>query len=105
MVRTAFQPDPSRGLKLRLGLGELAALAGRSLPEGAALNLEGVRLRFQRGSERLNIGPSALRVERLGTELYVSLVPKAEASGTPLGLDCPCRSRGVRCGPRCGAAP
>jgi len=82
----AFQPDPSRGLKLRAGLGALSILASSSLPEGAALNLDGVQLRLQRGAERLNVGPSTLRVERLGTEVDLSLVPKAEASGTPLEL-------------------
>ena len=81
-----FQPDPLQGVKLRAGLGELSTLAGRSLHEGAALDLEGVRLCFQRGPERLNVGPSAIRIARAGAEVVVSLVPKAEASGTPLEL-------------------
>ena len=82
----AFRPDPALGVKLLSVLGEVSALAGRSLPEGAALNLEGVRVRFQRGAERLTVGPSTLRVERLPTAVELSLVPRAEASGTPLEL-------------------
>ncbi|HWZ90844.1 MAG TPA: biosynthetic peptidoglycan transglycosylase, partial [Polyangiaceae bacterium] len=85
-TESAFQPDPLRGVKLRAGLGELSTLAGRSLPEGSALDLEGVRLRFERGGESLNVGPSTLRVTRLGAAIELSLVPKAEASGTPLEL-------------------
>jgi hypothetical protein len=83
---TTFQPDPERGVKLRAALAELSRLAGRALPEGAALDLEGVCVRFRRGAERLNVGPSALRVERFAAEIAISLVPKVEASGTPLEL-------------------
>lgn len=81
-----FHPDPTRGVRLRAGLAELSAFAGRSLPDGAALDLQGVRVQFQRGNEHLNVGPSAFRVERRGTEVVLSLLPKAEASGTPLEL-------------------
>ena len=85
-MASKFQPDPTRGVRVRAAFAELSLLAARSLPEGAALELEGVRLRLQRGVEQLNVGPSALHVARLGTEVDVSLVPKAEASGTPLEL-------------------
>ncbi|HTA91129.1 MAG TPA: biosynthetic peptidoglycan transglycosylase [Polyangiaceae bacterium] len=85
-IASKFQPDPARGVRVRAALAELSMLAAHSLPEGAALELEGVRLRLQRGIEQLNVGPSALHVARLGTEVDVSLVPKAEASGTPLEL-------------------
>ncbi len=81
-----FQPDPLRGAKLRAALAELSTLAARSLPEAAQLDLQGVGLRFQRGTDNLNFGPSTLRVTRLGPQIDVSLVPKAEASGTPLEL-------------------
>ncbi len=81
-----FQPDSLRGAKLRAALGELAALAARSLPEAAQLDLQGVGLRFERGTDNLNFGPSTLRVTRLGAQIDVSLVPKAEASGTALEL-------------------
>jgi Transglycosylase len=82
----AFQPDPARGVRFRAGLAELAKLAGSSLPEGAALDLGGLRLRLRRGTEQLNVGPSTLHVDRLGTEVEMSLLPKAEASGTPLEI-------------------
>ncbi len=81
-----FQPDPMRGAKLRAVLSELAGFAGKSLPDGAALNLQRVSLRFRRGSDTLNFGPSTLRVARLGAQVDVSLLPKADASGTPLEL-------------------
>lgn len=81
-----FQPDSLRGTKLRAAFAELSAFAARSLPEAAQLDLQGVGLRFQRGSDKLNFGPSTLRVTRLGEQIEVSLVPKAEASGTPLEL-------------------
>ncbi|HET7543763.1 MAG TPA: biosynthetic peptidoglycan transglycosylase [Polyangiaceae bacterium] len=80
----AFQPDPLRGPKLRAGLAELSSWAARSLPDGAGLNLEGVNLRFSRGADTLNFGPSSLRALRVATEVELSLAPKAEASGTPL---------------------
>jgi len=80
----AFQPDPLRGAKLRAGLAELSAWAARSLQDGAGLNLEGVNLRFSRGADTLNFGPSTLRALRAGTQVELSLAPKAEASGTPL---------------------
>ncbi|HEX3852690.1 MAG TPA: biosynthetic peptidoglycan transglycosylase, partial [Polyangiaceae bacterium] len=82
----AFRPDPERGVKLRAALSLLSQLAARTLPEGAALDLAGVRVRFLRGAEALNIGPSELHVERQGEDIAASLVPKAEASGTPLEL-------------------
>ncbi|MEO8901753.1 MAG: biosynthetic peptidoglycan transglycosylase [Polyangiaceae bacterium] len=81
-----FQPDSLRGAKLRAALAELSGFAARALPEAAQLDLQGVGLRFQRGSDKLNFGPSTLRVERLGGQIDVALVPKAEASGTPLEL-------------------
>ncbi|MEP7050813.1 MAG: biosynthetic peptidoglycan transglycosylase [Pseudomonadota bacterium] len=81
-----FQPDRLRGAELRAVLAELSALAARSLPEAAQLDLQGVGLHFQRGADKLNFGPSTLKVRRLGTQIDVSLVPKAEASGTPLEL-------------------
>ncbi len=81
-----FRPDAERGPKLRGALAVVSELATRALPEGATLDFEGVRLRLQRGAERLNIGPSSLVIERVGGELQASLVPKAEASGTPLEL-------------------
>jgi monofunctional biosynthetic peptidoglycan transglycosylase len=81
-----FQPDSWRGAKLRAALAELSALVGRSLPEAAQLDLQGVGVRFLRGTDALNFGPSALRVTRVGTLVEVSLVPKPEASGTPLEL-------------------
>jgi len=79
-----FQPDPLRGAKLRAGLTELSAWAARSLPDGAGLNLEGVSLHFRQGSDTSNFGPSTLRVVRLGAQVELSLVPKAEAAGTAL---------------------
>ncbi|HEY0462711.1 MAG TPA: biosynthetic peptidoglycan transglycosylase [Polyangiaceae bacterium] len=79
-----FQPDPLRGAKLRAGLAELSSFAARSLPDGAGLNLEGVSLRLSQGGDTLNFGPSTLRAARLGSEVQLSLAPKAEASGTPL---------------------
>ena len=79
-----FKPDPLRGARLRAALREFSALAARSLPDGAGLNLEGVNLHFSRGGETLHFGPSALRAVRLGPLLELSLAPKAEASGTPL---------------------
>ncbi len=81
-----FQPDPLRGAKLRAALAELSALAARSLPEAAQLDLQGVGLRLRRGNDELNFGPSTLRVTRVGPQVELSLVPKAEASGTPLEL-------------------
>ncbi len=81
-----FRPDPTRSTRLRALLELVSNVAGRALPEGATLDLEGVRVRFQRGAEQLNIGPSALTIGRIGSELRASLVPKAEASGTPLEL-------------------
>ncbi len=81
-----FQPDPLRGAKLRAALSELSALAARSLPEAAQLDLQGVGVRFRRGNDELNFGPSTLRVTRVGPQVELSLVPKAEASGTPLEL-------------------
>ncbi|HEY1532868.1 MAG TPA: biosynthetic peptidoglycan transglycosylase [Polyangiaceae bacterium] len=81
-----FQPDSLRGAKLRAVLAELSALAARSLPEAAQLDLQGVGLRFRRGNDELNFGPSTLRVTRLGAQVELSLVPKAEAAGTPLEL-------------------
>jgi len=80
----SFRPDPLRGAKLRAGLAELSSLAARSLPDGAGLNLEGVSLHFNQGGDTLNFGPSTLRVTRLGSQVGLSLAPKAEASGTPL---------------------
>ena len=82
--RGNFKPDPMRGAKLRAALRELSAMAARSLPDGAGLDLQGVNLHFSRGGETLHFGPSALRAVRLGTRLELSLAPKAEASGTPL---------------------
>ncbi|HEY4104098.1 MAG TPA: monofunctional biosynthetic peptidoglycan transglycosylase, partial [Polyangiaceae bacterium] len=82
----AFRPDPERGVKVRSALSVLSQLAARTLPEGAALDLAGVRVRFLRGAEALNIGPSELHIERQGEDIAASLVPKAEASGTPLEL-------------------
>ncbi|HYP75173.1 MAG TPA: biosynthetic peptidoglycan transglycosylase [Polyangiaceae bacterium] len=81
-----FQPDPLRGPKLRAGLAELSAWAGRSLPDGGGVHLEGVSVRFSRGGETLNFGPSTLRAARLAAQVELSLAPKAEASGTPLEL-------------------
>jgi hypothetical protein len=81
-----FQPDSLRGTKLRATLAELSALAARSLPEAAQLDLQGVGLRFRRGNDELNFGPSTLRVTRLGAQVELSFVPKAEAAGTPLEL-------------------
>ncbi len=80
----AFQPDPLRGAELRAALAELSSLAARSLPDGAALNWEGVSLHFSQGGDTLNFGPSRLRAVRLGAQIELSLAPKAEASGTPL---------------------
>jgi len=85
-THSEFHPDLERGAKLRAMLSVVSQLATQALPEGATLNLQGVRLRLRRGAERLNIGPSALAVERVGSELQASLAPKAEASGTPLEL-------------------
>ena len=79
-----FQPNPLRGAQLRAALAEATALAAGSLPDGAGLNLEGVSLRFRQGNDTLNFGPSTLRAVRLGTQIDLSLAPKAEASGTPL---------------------
>lgn len=79
-----FQPDPARGVKLRAALAELSAMATRSLPDGAGLNLNGVSLRFTRGNDTVNFGPSTLRVTRLAEQVELSLSPKADASGTPL---------------------
>ncbi|HEY5375023.1 MAG TPA: biosynthetic peptidoglycan transglycosylase [Polyangiaceae bacterium] len=81
-----FQADPLRGAKLRAALSELSALAARSLPEAAQLDLQGFVVRFRRGNDELNFGPSTLRVTRAGPQVELSLVPKAEASGTPLEL-------------------
>ncbi len=81
-----FMLDPARGAKLRAALAELSALADRSLPEAAQLDLQGVGLRLQEGNDELNFGPSTLRVTRVATEVGLSLVPKADASGTPLEL-------------------
>ena len=80
----SFQPDPLRGPKLRAGLAELASWAQRALPDGAGLNLEGVSLHFSQGADTLNFGPSTLRVVRLGAQVDLSLVPKAEGAGTAL---------------------
>ena len=79
-----FQPDPARGVKFRAVLAELSATAARSLPDGAGLNLNGVSLRFTRGTDTVNFGPSTLRVARLAEQVDLSLSPKADASGTPL---------------------
>lgn len=81
-----FEPDPLRGAKLRAALAEVSALAARALPDGSAMNVAGVSLLFRRGGERLNFGPSSLRVVRMGSVVELSLAPKAEASGTPLEL-------------------
>ena len=81
---STFQPALLRGAKLRAVLAELSTLAARSLPDGAGLNLEGVSLNFSQGSDTLNFGPSSLRAVRLGSQVELSLAPKAEASGTPL---------------------
>jgi hypothetical protein len=83
---SSFRPDPLRGAKLRAGLAELSAVAARSLPDGAGLNLQGVSLRFTQGADTLNFGPSTLRAARLGGQVELSLAPKAEASGTPLEI-------------------
>ncbi|MET0792094.1 MAG: biosynthetic peptidoglycan transglycosylase, partial [Polyangiaceae bacterium] len=79
-----FQPDPLRGVKLRAALAELSGSAARSLPDGAGLNLNGVSLRFTRGNDTVTFGPSTLRVLRLAEQVDLSLLPKADASGTPL---------------------
>jgi monofunctional biosynthetic peptidoglycan transglycosylase len=84
--KSPFQPDLLRGAKLRAGFAALATLASRALPETAQLDLQGVGVRFRRGRDELNFGPSELRVTRLGSEVDLALVPKAEASGTPLEL-------------------
>jgi len=84
--KSGFRPDALRGAKLRAGLAELSALAARSLPNGAGLNLQGVSLHFSQGGETLNFGPSTLRAARLGEQVELSLAPRAEASGTPLEL-------------------
>ncbi|MEO6601519.1 MAG: transglycosylase domain-containing protein, partial [Polyangiaceae bacterium] len=81
-----FQPDPLRGVKLRGVLAELSGAAARSLPDGAALNLNGVSVRFTRGGDTVNFGPSALRIVRLAAQVDLSLSPKADAAGTSLEL-------------------
>ena len=79
-----FQPDPARGAQLRALLAGLSVFAERLLPDGAGLTLEGVSLRFRRGSDMLNFGPSTLHAGRVGGQIDLSLAPKAEAAGTPL---------------------
>ncbi|MES1174684.1 MAG: biosynthetic peptidoglycan transglycosylase [Myxococcales bacterium] len=81
-----FQPDPQRGVKLRAALAELSGAAARSIPDGAALNLNGVSLRFTRGKDTANFGPSTLRVVRLAEQVDLALLPRADAAGTALEL-------------------
>ena len=83
-ARPHFQSEPLRGPAARAALAEVAALVARSLPDGGGLNLEGVSLHLREGSNTLNFGPSAVRVVRSGSQVEVSLAPKAEAAGTPL---------------------
>ena len=81
-----FQPDPTRGVRVRAALAALAASAAHSLPDGAVLNLNGVSLRFTRGGDTVTFGPSTLRLARLAEQIDLSLSPKTDASGTPLEL-------------------
>jgi hypothetical protein len=81
-----FKPDPLRGAKLRAALAELTEVTTRSLPDGAELTLRGVSLRFIRGRDAVNFGPSTLRIVRLAEQVNLSLSPKVDASGTPLEL-------------------
>jgi hypothetical protein len=79
--------ESSRAARLRAGTALLRPLLRDLLANGAALSLDGVAARIERGDEVLSFGPSRLALTRDNETLRVSLAPSAtEAGVTPLAL-------------------
>ena len=79
--------EVSRAARLRAATALLRPVLRKLLADGAALTLDGVAARIERGDEILSFGPSRLALTRDNETLRVSLAPSAtEAGVTPLAL-------------------
>lgn len=78
--------EGQRGPKLRAELGQVARWANEFMRPGARLVLDGLRLRIERGADKLNVGPSRVVVARDAGGVSLELLPgQSDAAHTALG--------------------
>jgi hypothetical protein len=72
---------------LRASAASLATALTQRLPEGAAVSIDGLRLRLERGGEeRLSLGPGPLQLDRQGGRIEVTFSTGRGAAGTPMSV-------------------